>query len=184
MTNMAMSVDFLSAFARLPGQQQRGVRALIARFNNDSAASGLNYERINGAKDPKHALAAHRPRLPRHRSETGAAAGGARLERAAAGARRRWHRQDGGRHAPPCPLPGANAAGRPHPVHHLHANLAADIEHNPGTICTPEEMERIEVTNLDRWGGALSERPALSVPLQFGRLREAWQIASTPGRHR
>ena len=33
MTNMAMSVDFLSAFARLPGQQQRGVRALIARFN-------------------------------------------------------------------------------------------------------------------------------------------------------
>ena len=51
MTNMAMSVDFLSAFARLPGQQQRGVRSLIARFNNDSAASGLNYERINGAKD-------------------------------------------------------------------------------------------------------------------------------------
>ena len=49
--NMAMSVDFLSAFARLPGQQQRGVRALIARFNDNSAASGLNYERINGAKD-------------------------------------------------------------------------------------------------------------------------------------
>ena len=29
MTNMAMSVDFLSAFARLPNQQQRGVRALM-----------------------------------------------------------------------------------------------------------------------------------------------------------
>ena len=52
MTNMAMSADFLTAFARLPGAQQRGVRSLIARFNNDPTASGLNYERINGAKDP------------------------------------------------------------------------------------------------------------------------------------
>ena len=52
MTNMAMSVDFLSAFARLPGAQQRNVRSLIARFNNNPTASGLNYERINGAKDP------------------------------------------------------------------------------------------------------------------------------------
>ena len=49
---MAISVDFLSAYARLPSPQQRGVRALIGRFNNDPTASGLNYERINGAKDP------------------------------------------------------------------------------------------------------------------------------------
>ena len=52
MTNMAMSVDFLSAYARLPSPQQRGVRSLIDRFNKDPTASGLNYERINGAKDP------------------------------------------------------------------------------------------------------------------------------------
>ena len=52
MTNMAMSVDFLSAFARLPGAQQRNVRSLIARFSNNPTASGLNYERIHGAKDP------------------------------------------------------------------------------------------------------------------------------------
>ena len=52
MTNMAMSVDFLSAFARLPSPQQRGVRSLIARFNNNPTASGLNYERIKGAKNP------------------------------------------------------------------------------------------------------------------------------------
>ena len=51
MTNMAMSVDFLSAFARLPGPQQRNVRSLIARFSSNPTASGLNYERINGAKD-------------------------------------------------------------------------------------------------------------------------------------
>ena len=52
MTNMAMSVDFLSAFARLPGAQQRSVRSLIARFNSNPTTSGLNYERIRGAKDP------------------------------------------------------------------------------------------------------------------------------------
>ena len=49
---MAMSADFLAAFAKLPSQQQRLVRAMIARFERDSKASGLNYERIAGAKDP------------------------------------------------------------------------------------------------------------------------------------
>ena len=48
---MAMSSDFLDAFARLPRPQQRGVRTLISRFNADSTASGLNYERIHGARD-------------------------------------------------------------------------------------------------------------------------------------
>ena len=57
MTNMAMSVSFLSAFARLPSPQQRSVRSPIARFNNNPAASGLNHERIKGAKDPNmHSL--------------------------------------------------------------------------------------------------------------------------------
>ena len=49
---MAMSADFLSAFAKLPSQQQRLVRTMIARFERDSKSSGLNYERIAGAKDP------------------------------------------------------------------------------------------------------------------------------------
>ena len=48
---MAMSSDFLDAFARLPRPQQRGVRTLISRFNADSTSSGLNYERIHGARD-------------------------------------------------------------------------------------------------------------------------------------
>lgn len=43
---MAMSSDFLDAFARLPRPQQPGVRTLISRFNADSMGSGLNYERI------------------------------------------------------------------------------------------------------------------------------------------
>ena len=49
-SRMAMSADFLTAFAKLPAQQQRGVRAMIARF--DSKASGLNYEKIANANDP------------------------------------------------------------------------------------------------------------------------------------
>ena len=48
---MAMSADFLAAFAKLPSQQQRAVRAMIARFERDSRGSGLNYERIANAKD-------------------------------------------------------------------------------------------------------------------------------------
>ena len=51
-TKMAMSSDFLVAYAKLPSSQQRGVRTLISRFNADSTASGLNYERIRGARDP------------------------------------------------------------------------------------------------------------------------------------
>ena len=50
---MAMSADFLTAFARLPRHQQRGVRTLITRFTADATASGLNYEHIRGAADPK-----------------------------------------------------------------------------------------------------------------------------------
>ena len=47
-----MSADFLTAFAKLPSQQQRAVRTMISRFDQDSRASGLNYERIANAKDP------------------------------------------------------------------------------------------------------------------------------------
>ena len=49
---IAMSADFLAAFAKLPAKQQRGVRTMIARFERDSTASGLNYERIVNAQDP------------------------------------------------------------------------------------------------------------------------------------
>ena len=49
---MAMSADFLTAFAKLPSRQQRQVRTMIGRFERDSRASGLNYEKIAGAMDP------------------------------------------------------------------------------------------------------------------------------------
>ena len=49
---MAMSADFLTAFAKLPSPQQRQVRGMIGRFERDSTTSGLNYEKIAGAMDP------------------------------------------------------------------------------------------------------------------------------------
>ena len=57
-------------------------------------------------------------------------------------------------------------------------NLAADIAHNLGAICTPEEMRRIEVTNLDRWVVRFLRSRRYQFQLQFGgRLAQAWQIA-------
>ena len=49
---MGMSIDFLEALDKLPASQRRGVRTLISRFNADATGSGLNYERIRGARDP------------------------------------------------------------------------------------------------------------------------------------
>ncbi len=48
---IAMSADFLSAFAQLPDRQQRSVRAFITKFNANPTSPGLNYERIHGARD-------------------------------------------------------------------------------------------------------------------------------------
>ena len=48
---IAMSADFLSAFERLPRPQQRNVRTLITKFSANPTSTGLNYERIRGARD-------------------------------------------------------------------------------------------------------------------------------------
>ena len=347
MTNMAMSVDFLSAFARLPSQQQRGVRALIDRFNKNPAASGLNYERINGAEDPnmrslridrgyraivlkpargdvhmllwadKHddaydwatrrrcdvnpesgAVQVYLPRddgpaesAPASAEPTGAFAKlkdrelmrlgvpqamlpevrtiadedalesiQERLPTEAHDALFLYLAGDSyedlvrERETPPTvdvedfttalqrpesqmrfavavdemeleamlnaplarwrvflhpsqrrlverdwngPLRVLGGAGTGKTVAAMHRarylartlpegrilfttftrNLAADIEHNLGAICTPEEMKRIEVTNLDRWVARYLRGQRYQFQLQFGRLREAWQIA-------
>ena len=50
---LGMSADFLGAYARLPRAQQRRVRALVDKFDRDSTAPGLNYERINNARNPR-----------------------------------------------------------------------------------------------------------------------------------
>ena len=43
---LAMSSDFLEAFAVLPRPQQRKIRTLITQFAADPTSPGLNYERV------------------------------------------------------------------------------------------------------------------------------------------
>lgn len=49
---VAISSDFLTAFARIPKAQQKKVREFITRFELDPTAASLNYERIQ-ARDPR-----------------------------------------------------------------------------------------------------------------------------------
>ena len=53
-------------------------------------------------------------------------------------------------------------------------NLAGDIENNMRGICTPEEMSRIEVTNLDRWVQRFLRGKSFRFKLTFNRDRNAW----------
>lgn len=50
---LALANTFLDSFARLPKKQQKKVRELTERFEEDSTRSGLNFERIEHASDAK-----------------------------------------------------------------------------------------------------------------------------------
>ena len=56
-------------------------------------------------------------------------------------------------------------------------NLAADIRNNLRAICSPEEMERIVVTNLDQWVHGFLRGKRFRFRPSFGRDREAWREA-------
>ncbi len=61
-------------------------------------------------------------------------------------------------------------------------NLAADIENNLRSICSPEEMKRIEVTNLDRWVVAFLRRQGYEFQITYDKDRDqharaAWERA-------
>ena len=59
-------------------------------------------------------------------------------------------------------------------------NLAADIENNLRSICSPEEMGRIEVTNLDRWVVAFLRRRGYEFQIAYDmdqHARAAWDRA-------
>ena len=59
-------------------------------------------------------------------------------------------------------------------------NLAADIENNLRSICSPEEMERIAVTNLDRWVVAFLRRQGYKFQIAYDtdpHARAAWDRA-------
>ena len=62
-------------------------------------------------------------------------------------------------------------------------NLAADIENNLRAICTPDEMKRIEVINLDRWVQRFLRGKRYRFRLTFDRDLDAWReaLAKKPG---
>ena len=54
-------------------------------------------------------------------------------------------------------------------------NLAADIENNLRSICSPQEMRRIEVTNLDRWVHDFLRRRRYDFRIVYNRRQEPWK---------
>ena len=52
-TKVAISADFLTAFAALPRQIQGKVTEFMNKFRNDPTSSGINYEKLNACQDKK-----------------------------------------------------------------------------------------------------------------------------------
>lgn len=49
--SVAVSADFFTAFAQIPKKQQAKVLEFVNKFRTNPMSSGINYEKINGAKD-------------------------------------------------------------------------------------------------------------------------------------
>lgn len=56
-------------------------------------------------------------------------------------------------------------------------NLAADIENNLRAICSPEEMARIEVVNLDRWVTAFLRGTGYEFHIAYNQDQQSWDRA-------
>ena len=53
MPQVAISADFLTAYANIPRGKQKGVRAFIEKFKQNPTASSINYEPIRDMRDDK-----------------------------------------------------------------------------------------------------------------------------------
>ena len=53
MPQVALSADFLKAFAKIPRDQQRKVRQFLDKFRADPTPASINYEPIHGMRDSK-----------------------------------------------------------------------------------------------------------------------------------
>jgi len=49
---IALGADFLVSFSRLPQKQQKQVREFLDKFTENPTGSALNYEPVQGARDP------------------------------------------------------------------------------------------------------------------------------------
>lgn len=56
-------------------------------------------------------------------------------------------------------------------------NLATDIRNNLSTICTTQELDRIEVTNLDAWVVRFLKSSGYDHEIRYGRDRNGWRHA-------
>lgn len=56
-------------------------------------------------------------------------------------------------------------------------NLATDIRNSLGTICSPRELERIEVTNLDAWVVRFLKTKGYDHRIEYGRDQDGWRKA-------
>ena len=50
---VALSDDFLRAFAAIPRDRQQAVMKFMATFRQNPMSPGINYEKINDAADPR-----------------------------------------------------------------------------------------------------------------------------------
>ncbi len=57
---LAISADFLEAFSKLPKRTQARTTDFIEKFKKDPTSSGINYEKINNAKDPQFKISSSR----------------------------------------------------------------------------------------------------------------------------
>lgn len=60
-------------------------------------------------------------------------------------------------------------------------NLAADIQQNLRTLCSPETLDKMEITNLDAWVAAFMRSRKLEHRIVYdrreGAAKEAWELA-------
>ena len=50
---VAISSDFLDAFAKLPRKEQQKTSSFLTKLRNDPTAPGINYEKIESSADAK-----------------------------------------------------------------------------------------------------------------------------------
>ena len=51
---VAISQDFMMAFAKVPNKAQKKVMEFVTKFRHDPRSPGINYEKMNDAKDPRY----------------------------------------------------------------------------------------------------------------------------------
>ena len=65
MSTIAISLDFLQAYASIPREQQKKVREFTERFQQNPQSPGFNYEVIQSARDKSLFFCTHQSGISR-----------------------------------------------------------------------------------------------------------------------